>query len=89
MVESFRFLKSSKIKNCIGCGFCCLTIKCSLCKDIDKDDKNKQCSSLYWKDGRYWCKEIETQNEEVLKILWVNEGCFCNSPWRENVQLRE
>jgi len=71
---------SDEYPPCIGCGYCCMKSLCML--GSIKYGYKTPCPSLVLKDGRYWCGEVLSADDErrpvIERDLAINAGC-CSS----------
>ena len=74
----------SKFPACVGCGYCCLTAPCVLCRH--RHGMVERCPELKWFGGRYLCMLAEDYEE----TLAIGQGCGRNmNSWRKEVKERE
>lgn len=72
------------IKQCVGCGYCCLESPCALSMGIY--GLRDKCPALFWNGEKYRCKLAEEFNSR----LYIGDGC-CSplNTWRQDVKRRE
>lgn len=70
---------------CIGSGFCCFMEPCHAAMELHGEDV-VDCPELVFRDGRYWCKLIES-NHKLVKDMADGCGVVWNR-WREDVKER-
>jgi hypothetical protein len=78
-----------KVKQCVGCGYCCISSACDLELKVYGNSQD-QCPSLYWdnKKNRYMCHFV-TDKHELINWLHIGTGCCSGlNSWRLNVQKR-
>lgn len=70
---------------CVGCGYCCITVMCSVGQAVH-GDYEERCPYLLWSDTRYECRLAE----EYSGFLSIGAGC-CSSlnTWRQDVKERK
>ncbi len=81
------------VKDCIGCGFCCVKTTCMA--GLENYDSSRPCKGLVWDDfeTRHYCKLCRGDNQPAYfyrKHLHVGAGCCAglNSWRREPLQDR-
>jgi hypothetical protein len=78
--EFMRRLGNPKVYDCVGCGFCCLTVTCV-------HGHGTPCEDLEWNGSRYVCKLVG--DPAVAYSLGIGKGCCCSmNNWREDVRER-
>lgn len=81
------------VKECVGCGCCCLKAKCSAA--VRLYPAAKVCPQLLWseEDGRYLCGLMLLPGqvgEAYRKELYAGEGCCMGlNSWRLDVKRRD
>lgn len=72
------------IKECIGCGFCCIKAKCAAGARLYPSAE--KCPALKWNGKRHVCDLMELPGivgEAYRKELYAGEGCCMNlNSWR-------
>ena len=81
-----------KVRDCVGCGFCCIKAPCELSRRI-YDGASTSCPALIWnkKEQRYYCDLVLSgpRKEEYSRELYIAEGCCCGlNSWRNDIQPR-
>jgi len=80
------------IKDCVGCGFCCLKAKCAAAARLYP--AAEVCPQLIWDEegGRYNCGLMQLPGNvgfEFRQELYAGEGCCSNlNTWRKDVKNR-
>ena len=73
-----------KIRDCVGCGFCCMQTPCGACLRIYPGAKI--CPALKWNGKRHYCDLMTLPGNlgaEYRKELYAGEGCCSNlNSWR-------
>jgi hypothetical protein len=73
-----------KIKDCVGCGFCCTQAVCSAGQRVYPGAK--YCPALKWNGKRHICNLMNLPGilGETYRVeLYANEGCCSNlNSWR-------
>jgi hypothetical protein len=81
------------VKECVGCGFCCMQAKCSAGQRIYPSAN--PCPALVWSesDTRYICDLMTLPGkvgEGYREELYAGAGCCSNlNDWRREVKKRE
>ena len=77
--------KENGLKDCRGCGWCCLNMYCAF-----KGDKGP-CDLLQWdaEAGHYRCKLVGNPGDDYDSMLSVGLGCPFDTPWYNDVRERE
>lgn len=82
----------STVKECRGCGHCCLTATCTVGLWAQSDAgiswRERRCPFLVWKQERYWCK-LALESPVMADKILAGEGC-CQplNDWRRDVKPR-
>jgi len=82
-----------KIKECVGCGFCCLKARCIA--SLRLHHSAKECPELRWDEekNRYFCKLAEIKGplgDNYKKELYIGAGCCMSlNTWRTDVKRRD
>lgn len=80
-----------KIRDCVGCGFCCIKSPCGAAQRLHNRFIEK-CPELHWNGSRYTCKLMEKEGElgeNYRRELYAGDGCCCNlNDWRRDVKPR-
>ena len=82
-----------EIKNCVGCGFCCIKATC-LVGINNGFNEDGICKGLVWSETekRYsckLCKKSGTKGEFFREELNIGKGCCENlNTWRLDVKKR-
>jgi len=75
------------VKECVGCGFCCIQTQCGA--SLRLYGPVKTCPDLVWKDSRYVCRLMTLDGELGARYrleLYAGEGCCSNlNSWRKEV----
>ena len=85
-------MEDLKVKPCVGCGFCCITAKCSAGQRLYPSAKT--CPALLWSDekNRYYCDLMSLPGNigfEYRKELYAGEGCCAGlNSWRNDIKNR-
>lgn len=84
-------MKEFTVRECVGCGFCCLQARCSLSVRIWPNGDG-ECQALIWDGSRYKCKLALMSGQrgaEYRAALYIGDGC-CSSlnSWRLEVKPR-
>jgi hypothetical protein len=81
-----------KVKECVGCGYCCIKTPCEVSRRLYPTNQGP-CPQLEWKDNRYFCSLMLISGplgENYRKELHAGAGCCCGlNDWRKNVTKRE
>ena len=92
MVDVATRKKGEIMKQCVGCGFCCLKAPCEASVRLYKGAE--QCPQLIWTGpvNRYLCGLMtlpEPLGESYRKELYANTGCCSGlNSWRNDVKNR-
>jgi len=71
-------------KQCVGCGYCCITAKCSI--GLFLYGQNGRCPALKWNGRRYLCELVDLFKD----ALAIGAGCCAPlNTWREKVRERK
>jgi hypothetical protein len=71
-------------KPCVGCGYCCITAKCSI--GLFLYGQNGRCPVLKWNGRRYLCELVDLFKD----ALAIGAGCCAPlNTWREKVRERK
>ncbi len=89
--SDIKYIDGLRIKDCIGCGFCCTKAKCSAGNRLYA--AADVCTALEWNGERHVCKLMELPGiigERYRKELYAGEGCCAGiNSWRtEKLQNR-
>lgn len=91
-IEYPKYIDGVRVKECVGCGFCCIQTRCSTSLRIWPYTKGNECPGLVWKDTRYICKLAAMdgpKGSEYRVELYVGAGCCSNlNTWRRDVKPR-
>lgn len=73
------------MKECVGCGYCCIKTMCAVGEWVH-GSVEERCPYLVWNGARYDCKIAKDYAEH----LHIGAGC-CSSlnTWRQDVHQRE
>ena len=63
-----------KIRECIGCGFCCRQAPCGLAVRWFGCNMDK-CPALVWDGARWRCKLVSDGVEGAAEYLFIGAGC--------------
>lgn len=67
-------------ESCINCGWCCKKSRCGLGAQLH--GPGRDCPSLVFKEGRYWCREVMeaegAEKERLIDGLSIGGGCCAN-----------
>lgn len=72
---------------CVGCGYCCITVRCFLSIRLSGNVRTEYCQFLTWskEQERYLCDLAE----KYADYLNIGEGCPSNmNSWRNDVKER-
>lgn len=79
-----------KIKECVGCGHCCISARCAISYRIWPNGKD--CEGLEWNGERYVCKLTSLPGELGIRYrteLYIGEGCCQGlNSWRSDIKPR-
>lgn len=82
-----------KVKDCVGCGFCCTKAVCAA--GIRVHGPVTSCPSLIWDEEkhRHLCKLATLPGDLGFRYreeLYIGAGCCCGlfNDWRNNIQDR-
>lgn len=88
-MENPKYIDGVKIKECVGCGYCCITARCCTSLRIWPFTKGNECPGLFWKGERYICKLAAMdgpKGAEYRSELFVGAGCCANlNTWRNEI----
>ena len=78
-----------KVRDCVGCGFCCIKSPCGVARRIYPSLKT-DCPKLKWDGSRYIChiydRAIGPFKENIRDELSIGMGCCCNlNTWRQEI----
>lgn len=80
------------MKECVGCGFCCLKAPCQVALRINGGGISR-CPHLIWDSSRYVCDLMRLPGkvgEGYREELYAGTGCSCSlNSWREEVICRD
>lgn len=81
------------MKNCVGCGYCCIKAPCEACRRIYPGAT--ECPALYWNEEKkmYRCKLMELPGDVgrgFREEIYANTGCSSTlgNEWRNDVRPR-
>lgn len=78
-----------KVRDCVGCGYCCLKTPCELARRLYPTLKT-ECPELIWNGSRYICRAFDkaygSLKENIRNNLAIGAGCCCGlNSWRKEV----
>lgn len=77
-----------EVRNCVGCGYCCLTAMCF--SGQKRLGLHRRCPALTWSDddSRYYC-QLALEDIRFAREVYVGAGCCSGlNTWRREVKNR-
>lgn len=85
---------SVDIKECVGCGYCCMKAQCGASLRLHGSGLSR-CPELIWdnNDNRYICKLMRVSGDIGFRYrqeLFAGAGCCCGlNTWRNDIRNRD
>lgn len=94
-----KFLNGIEIKECVGCGYCCVKAPCSAAQRIHgynglvNEKGLTECPELQWDGSRHVCRLMTLPDPlgfEFRQELYAGEGCCASlfNSWRDELKDR-
>ena len=85
-------INENVIRPCVGCGYCCITARCSASVRIWPSSNIEDCPALIWNGTRYVC-DLMLKNGKMgfdyRQELYEGAGCCSGlNSWRSDVKVR-
>lgn len=84
-----KYIEGVRVKDCVGCGFCCIKARCTVSLRIWPLTKGNECPGLFWTGERYICKLAAMDGPKGVDFrveLHVGAGCCASlNTWRNEI----